>query len=134
MTHLRPMLMSDAEKLLTWKNYQETRRFAIIAKEEISLADHLKWLSDNLKYFRIIEDNGGEPVGAIRITDDKDVSIWIDRNFWGRGIATYVLQHECDRSNWCKIVAGNIGSMRAFIRAGFLPTSFQDGYYIFKKQ
>jgi hypothetical protein len=41
---LRPMTIADADKMLTWKNYPETRQFAIASHEEIKREDHLQWL------------------------------------------------------------------------------------------
>lgn len=129
---LRQMTMDDADKMLEWKNYPESRRFAIASHEEIKKDDHLKWLSDNISGFRVIVKHSGEIVGAIRIKD-YEVSIWIDRVWWKNGIATYILQHHAERGMTCKIVDGNVASMRAFIRAGFLPIAHLDGYYNLKK-
>lgn len=137
MTRLRQMKMSDADKMLEWKNYAETRQFSIVTKDEIKKEDHYKWLADNIHLFQTIDNDRGEPVGAIRI-DNNDVSIWIDRSLWRSGIATFTLQHECNRGMTAKIVAGNIASMRCFIRAGFLPKEFIksdifENHYIFQK-
>lgn len=129
---LRPMTMADAAFMLELKNYPETRQYAITSHDEIKMEDHLKYLEANLQYFKVIEDNVGQPMGVFRLKDNE-VSIWIKKELWKMGIATYVLQHETDRSMFARIVAGNISSMRAFIRAGFLPKSFQDNYYIFKR-
>ncbi len=129
---LRPMEMKDADFMLSLKNDPDTRKFAIQTHDEISKESHYKWLADNLQYFRVIEDRDGKLMGAIRI-QDKEVSIWVDKEFRKMGIATYVLQHECDRSMFAKIVEGNVASMRCFIRAGFEPYSHQGWYYIFKK-
>jgi RimJ/RimL family protein N-acetyltransferase len=129
---LRLMTMADADFMLMLKNYPETREFAIATHDEVSKEAHYKWLPDNLQYFRIIEDNEGKSMGAFRV-QEKEVSIWIAREYWKQGIATFVLQRHTDKSMFCKIVAGNIASLRCFIRAGFLPKSFQNGYYIFQK-
>ncbi len=128
--------MEDADFMLSLKNDEQTRRFSIVSQEIIKREDHLKWLEENIQYFRIIEDREEKLVGAIRI-QNNEVSIWIAREYWKMGIATFVLQHECDRSHYCKIVEGNIGSMKVFIRAGFLPVEYisvnKPAYYIFKK-
>ena len=128
---LRPMLMTDADDMLRWKNYDETRAFAIETHEAISAEDHYRWLEKNLEYFQIIHDDTNT-VGAIRIKD-YEISVWVDRNFWKQGIATYILQHVSKKGMTAKIVPANIASMRAFIRAGFEPISFHETYYTFKK-
>jgi len=129
---LRKMTMSDADFMLQLKNYPETRKFSLVTPFEIKKEDHYAYLENNLQHFQVIEDNAGEPVGVLRIRDNE-VSIWIDKQCWSRGVATYILQHQCDRNMFAKIVEGNIASMRCFIRAGFLPKSFQDNYYIFQR-
>lgn len=147
---LRQMLITDADFMLKLKNYPETRQFAIATHEAISAEDHYRWLENNLEYFKIIEDGSilknddMARVGAIRI-QDNEISIWVDKEFWKRGIATYILQHVSQRGMTAKIVCSNIASLKAFIRAGFEPTSYivenretewsemTPAYYIFKK-
>lgn len=148
---LRPMTMADADKMLEWKNYPETRQFAIASHDEIKKEDHYKWLENNLQYFQIIYSSGymgvkrGDPIppdfisgeiitiyGAIRI-QDNEISIWIDRKFRDEGIATDIIEYVSQKGMIAKIVEGNIASMKAFIRAGFEPVSYQNDYYVFKK-
>ena len=131
---LRKMTMTDADKMLEWKNYSETRQFAIVAKEEIKKEDHLAWLKDNIQYFQVIELSveTGEPCGAVRIKDNE-ISIWIDRKFWGKGVASYILDEVSEVGMTAKIVEGNVGSMRAFIKADFKPISYHKNYYIFQR-
>lgn len=127
---LRPMTWVDADFMWKLKNYPETRKFAIASHDEIKREDHYKWLEKNIQYFQIIEVHEGV-CGAVRVRDNE-VSIWIDRKHWGKGIATYTLQTIAKRGMMCKIVDGNIGSMRAFVRAGFTPIKYIDNYYIFQ--
>jgi len=128
------MTMADSDKMLEWKNYSETRQFAIQSHDEIKREDHLKWLEKNLQYFQVIEAfNGKEMVGAIRI-QDGEVSIWVDREFRKCKVATGILITGTNYGMTAKIVDGNVGSMRAFIRAGFLPIDHVDNYYTLKKQ
>lgn len=144
---LRPMTMDDADFMLELKNYPETRKNAIASQDEIKKEDHYKWLPENLKYFSIIykEETGivtlVDDIGAIRI-QDNEISIWIDREHWGKGIASTILSQVATPGMTAKIVAENIGSMNAFIKAGFRPVGFrrerdslyeQFIYYIFKK-
>lgn len=131
MIKLRKMTMEDADLLLSWKNYPETREFAIVSHEIIERENHLKWLEKNIQYFQIIEETGVE-CGAIRI-QDNEISIWIDRELWGLGYAQDAINLASQKGYTAKIVAGNIASMRCFIKCGYLPISFQDGYFIFQK-
>lgn len=127
----RPMTMADADKMLEWKNYSETRQYAILHNNEIKKEDHYEWLRDWLHEFQVI-DNDGELCGAIRI-HNKEVSVWIDRKYRNQGLASMFLKSLSQYGIISRIVAGNIASIRTFINAGFKPISFQDNYYIFQK-
>lgn len=128
---LRPMTMADADKMFEWKNDPKTREFAILTNAEIKKEDHYRWLENNLQYFQIIE--GHEDVcGAVRI-QNYEISIWIDRKHWGKGIATYIIDKVSETGMTAKIVNGNIGSLRAFIRASFEPIGYKENYYIFQR-
>jgi Acetyltransferases, including N-acetylases of ribosomal proteins len=134
--NLRPMTIADAEKMLEWKNYPETRQFAIQSHEEIKREDHIKWLEDNVQYFDVIEFyieplNTTVKAGAIRIFEGE-ISIWIDRAFRGKGVATRAIKKLAEADMVAKIVDGNVGSLRAFIKAGFLPVEHIDNYYLLK--
>ena len=121
------MTIEDAGFLLKLKNYPETRRFAIATHDEIKKEAHYKWLESNIQYFQIAEG-----IAVVRI-QDGEISIWVERSHWGKGIATFILDILSEKDMTSKIVSGNIASMRCFINAGFKPTTYTDGYYIFKK-
>lgn len=146
---LRPMTMEDADKMLEWKNYPETRKFAITSHDEIKKEDHYRWLEKNLQYFSIIrEHEGGVSLGAIRM-QNQEISIWVDQAFRNQGIAKKTLKLISAPGMTAKIVEGNLPSMRAFIFAGFSPVEYVSAhtplskemeaaymapaYYIFKK-
>lgn len=131
---LQRMTMADADKMLEWKNYEETRKFAIVSQEEIKREDHIKWLEKNIQYFHVVLQ-GEDVVGAVRL-QDNEVSVWIDRRFRGQGLVTQAVKSVSRIGTTAKIVEGNIASMKTFIRCGFLPEEYVQGeinYYIFKK-
>lgn len=125
------MKMADALQMLEWKNYPETRKFTIATHKKIKEKDHFRWLEKNVQYFRIIEDMG-VACGAMRI-QDKEISVWIDREVWGVGYARDAINKVAKKGYTAKIVEGHIKSMRLFIKCGFKPISYQHGYYIFQK-
>ena len=127
---LRPMTMLDSHQMFEWKNYPETRKFAIVSQDEIKFDDHVNWLKDNIQYFRIILEKD-KVLGAVRVKDNE-ISIWIDKAFWGQGLATKIIKKVSKKGFTAKIVVGNIASMRCFIKAEYLPVSYQDGYFIFQ--
>ncbi len=135
---LRPLTKYDADFLLELKNYDETIRFAISTKSKIKKKNHYKYLRDNSRYFSMICTENRESIGVVRV-QDNEISIWIDRKFWGLGVATKVIKQIAKKGMTAKIVEGNIRSMRAFIKAGFVPVSYNStanystNYYTFKK-
>lgn len=126
---LRPMTMQDADKMLEWKNYPETRQFAIHSHFIIKRENHIKWLSKNLQYFKVINDRQG----AIRV-QNKEVSIWVDRAFRENGLATEAVKKVSKHGMTAKIVDGNVSSMRCFIKCGYIPVSHEYNYYILQCQ
>ena len=125
--NLRPMTMEDADIMLEWKNYPETRSFTIATNQVIRREDHIKYLEKNIQYFQIIRVEG-EIIGAVRI-QNNELAIWIDRKFWGRGLATEAIKLASVKGMTAKIVDRNINSIRAFINAGYKPIKFMNGNY-----
>ncbi len=129
---IRPMTMDDSDFMLELKNDPQTRQFAIVSHDEIKMEDHIKWLEKNLMWFSVIESYSGTRIGAFRYFG-YEVSIWIVKEFRGLGVAERALKVMKYPVMMAKIVDGNISSMRAFIKAGFLPTSHVDNFYILHK-
>lgn len=145
---LRPMTMEDAKDMFRWKNDPQTREFAIKTQDEITWASHYTWLEKNVHLFQVIEEVGNRKIGAVRIEDitispppgyiklvngpELEISIWIDEKFRKCGWGTEAIKKVRKHYMTAKIVVGNIPSMRAFIKAGFLPDKLVDNkYYIF---
>src|SRR5215472_10776697 len=130
---LRPMLMSDADFMLELKNYPETMANSIVTKTPVSKEKHYIWLETYLKYFQVIYSDE-HTYGAVRI-NGNEISIWIDRKYWGKGIATFIINMVSEKGMIAKIAEENIPSMRAFINAGFKPVAYDKvlGFYTYKK-
>lgn len=80
----------------------------------------------------------GELVGsaAAFVMDGRlEVTYWVDRAVWGRGIATralaLLLDLVPDRPIYARAASDNLGSLKVLARAGFVPvgteTSFAPG-------
>ena len=73
---LRPAELEDAERLLQWRNDEQTRS-ASHDTEIVSFEDHLRWLvrtleNPNRRLFVAVVD--GTPVGTVRA--DLDCGVW----------------------------------------------------------
>ncbi len=70
---------------------------------------------------------GGEVVGHLGAFDregDREVTYWLDRACWGRGVATAALrqlfQLETQRPLHARVVADNVASQRVLTKCGFI--------------
>lgn len=132
---LRPMLMSDADFMLSLKNDPDTRHFALLTSEEIKREDHIKFLEKNIDQFQVIENDYDIPVGALRI-HNNEISIWVDKKYRERRYAFLALKEVSQPGMTAKVVIGNLPSMRLFAKLGFLPIGLQQvplDHYILQK-
>lgn len=123
--------MEDANFLFKLKNNLTMRRWAVKTHARILKRDHMIWLKGNIHTIQIVED-GGVPLGMLRVTDDKEVSINLAPEARGRGVGTMVLDNWCPKGVWAKIVDGNVPSMRVFLKTGFEIVDHEKNYYILK--
>lgn len=151
--YLRKLELTDVtEDYLSWMNDYETvkyteSRFMQHSKE--SLIQFVKNAnnSGNNYFFAIIDKKSGKHIGNIKIGNINsyhrfgDIGLIIgDKNFWGKGVATTAIKLCVDiafkqlRLN--RLSAGiydlNIGSIKAFEKAGFVQESCEKSKYIFE--
>jgi [ribosomal protein S5]-alanine N-acetyltransferase len=93
-----------------------------------------KFLTDPTKNTRTIKVND-TIVGSIAkfvIEKDAEITYWIDRNFWGRGIATtalkYFLQIEQTRPIYARTAFDNFGSQKVLEKCGFVKIGKDKGF------
>lgn len=63
---------------------------------------------------------------------EPEVSYWIGREFWGKGIATAALRAflelQTTRPLYARVVHDNVGSIRVLEKCGFVQTGRDEGY------
>src|SRR4051794_14212231 len=75
--------------------------------------------------FRVIDVDGAiaGTIGSFRIDDRPEVTFWVDRNQWGKGIAGAALQivlaETAERPLYARAASDNVGSLRVLEKAGF---------------
>ena len=97
-------------------------------------------LSDPACVARTIELDGAVAgnIGSFDFQGRREVGYWIDRAFWGRGVATRalaaLLQQETTRPLFAGVISHNVGSMRVLEKCGFARTGevSEDGHLIFR--
>ena len=62
-------------------------------------------------------------IGAFRIDNQPEVTYWVDRTQWGKGIASAALQillaETAERPLYARAASDNVGSLRVLEKAGF---------------
>ncbi|MPY56440.1 GNAT family N-acetyltransferase [Streptomyces spongiae] len=82
----------------------------------------------------VVGENG-EIVGHAAVfgpPEEREVTYWIGREFWGRGAATAALRElldvVADRPLYARAAADNGGSIRVLQKAGFVVTHNERGF------
>ncbi|MET9447695.1 GNAT family N-acetyltransferase [Streptomyces cinerochromogenes] len=77
----------------------------------------------------------GEVVGTASVygvAGEREVTYWIDRAYWGRGVATAALRallaEVPERPLYARAAADNAGSLRVLEKCGFRETARAHGY------
>ena len=71
-------------------------------------------------------------IAKFEIEGDAEITYWIDKNFWGKGIATTALQQllaiENKRPIFGRVAFDNFGSQRVLVKCGFVKTGTDKGF------
>jgi len=77
----------------------------------------------------VVTEDGGfaGTVGAFTVDGDREVTYWIARHAWGRGVATEALRllvaRQPERPLYARVAAHNAGSIAVLERNGFTEVS-----------
>jgi RimJ/RimL family protein N-acetyltransferase len=83
---------------------------------------------------RVIEVDGAVAgtIASFRIDDQLEVTYWVDRSHWGKGIASAALQmllaETAERPVFARAASDNVGSLRVLEKAGFRRIGVDRGY------
>lgn len=130
---LRKATLADADIMFAWRNAPETRKY-FFDPRPIDKFKHIDWLSNSLtmttRYLLIAEINQ-KPIGVLRydlIDSTAEIDIYLNPELSGKGFGTLILKAGVAwaKANYlpaktlkAKVIADNIGSRRAFEKAGF---------------
>jgi RimJ/RimL family protein N-acetyltransferase len=89
--------------------------------------------SPSVSQWVVTEDGGfAGTIAAFDIESDREVTYWIARHAWGRGVATAALRmlisREATRPLFARAAASNTGSIRVLTNAGFTEVSRMTSY------
>lgn len=136
---LRPTTVADLPQLFTFQlDPEATYLAAFMAKDA---ADRSAYLA---KYTRLLEDPtvnnqtilvNDTIAGSIAkfiMHGDAEITYWIDKAWWGKGVATTALQQflsiEQSRPLFGRTAFDNFGSQRVLEKCGFIKTGTDKGF------
>ena len=136
---LRPTDHADLDFLFQFQLNKEARYLAaFIGEDSMDKAAYLK------KYTRLLSDPtvnnqtimlANTIIGSVAsfVQDgNRELTYWIDRNHWGKGVATAALQQflrtELFRPIYGRVACDNIGSQKVLKRCGFLKIGTANDY------
>jgi RimJ/RimL family protein N-acetyltransferase len=136
---LRQTVIDDLEFFFRFQLDKEANNLAAFTSKDPTdksayLTKHTKLLSDpTINNQTIIVDN--IIVGSIakfEMEGDAEITYWIDRNFWGKGIATTALKNfltiENTRPIFGRVAFDNFGSQRVLEKCGFKKIGKDKGF------
>ena len=90
--------------------------------------------ADTSVSYRVIDVDGAVAgtIGSFRIDDKPEVTYWVDRTLWGRGVASAALQivlaETAERPLYARAASDNLGSLRVLEKAGFRRVGVNRGF------
>ena len=94
----------------------------------------LRLRADTSVSFRVIDVDGAAAgtIGSFRIDDQPEVTYWVDRMLWGKGVASAALQillaETAERPLFARAASDNLGSLRVLEKAGFRRIGVNRGF------
>jgi len=136
---LRPVEDRDIDAIYQQVTDPESVRMAAFTAEDQTdrgaFLDRISRLrADASVSFRVIDVDGAiaGTIGSFRIDDRPEVTFWVDRNQWGKGIAGAALQivlaETAERPLYARAASDNVGSLRVLEKAGFRRVGVDRGF------
>jgi len=136
---LRPTEIADLEQLFIFQLDEEANYLAAFTPKDPSdktayLEKYTKLINDpEINNQTILLDN--EIIGSIakfEIEGDAEITYWIDKKFWGRGVATTALKKllaiEKVRPIFGRVAFDNFGSQKVLEKCGFVKVGSDKGF------
>jgi RimJ/RimL family protein N-acetyltransferase len=134
---LRPVHDSDLPVFYRQMNDPEALRMAAFTPEDPAdwsqFEDHWKRVRSSALVRTVLTD--GDVVGHAAVygePGEREVTYWVDRAYWGKGIATAALRallaEVPERPLYARAAADNAGSLRVLEKCGFRVTAHASGF------
>ncbi len=120
-------LDKEANYLAAFTSKDPNDKVAYIEKYTKFLTD----LTINMRTIKV----GNEIAGSISkfiMEGDAEITYWIDKNFWGKGVATTALKKfltiENTRPIFARVAFDNFGSQKVLEKCGFIKVGTDKGF------
>ena len=136
---LRATVINDLEALFTFQLDREANYLAAFTSldptdKSAYISKHSKFLNDpSINNQTILVDNiiAGS-IAKFVIEGDAEITYWIDRNFWGKGVAKNALKTfltiEKARPLFGRVAFDNYGSQKVIEKCGFVRVGSDTGF------
>ncbi|WP_347216201.1 GNAT family N-acetyltransferase [Chryseobacterium sp.] len=136
---LRPTTVDDLDILFQFQLDDEGRHLAAFTSldstnKEAYLAKYTRFLNDpTINNQTIIVDDGiAGSIAKFIMEGDTEITYWIDKSFWGKGVATTALKEfltlETSRPIFGRVAFDNFGSQKVLEHCGFIKTGTDKGF------
>lgn len=136
---LRPSKVEDLDYFFNFQLNKEAAYLAAFTSKDSNdrstyLARHTKLLKEPTVNNQTIlyGNNIAGSISKFEMEGEAEITYWIDRNFWHRGIATGALKNfleiEITRPLFARVAYDNIGSQKVLEKCGFLQIGTDKGF------
>jgi RimJ/RimL family protein N-acetyltransferase len=136
---VRPLEDQDLDILFQqWTDPESIRMAAFTTEDQTDRRAFLDRTSrlraDTSVSHRVIDVDGAVAgtIGSFHIDDQLEVTYWVDRAQWGKGIASAALQillaETAERPVYARAASDNVGSLRVLEKAGFRRVGVNRGF------
>jgi len=136
---LRPLEDGDLDAIFRQVTDPESIRMAAFTAADQSdrraFLDRMARIrADPSNVNRVIDVDGAiaGTIASFTIDDRREVTYWVDRTQWGKGIASAALQillaETAERPVYARAASDNVGSLRVLEKAGFRRVGVDRGF------
>jgi RimJ/RimL family protein N-acetyltransferase len=136
---LRPVEDGDLDAIYRQVTDPESIRMAAFTPadqtDRSAFLDRMNRLrTDTSLVFLVIDVDGAVAgtIGSFRLDDKHEVTYWVDRLQWGKGIASAALRillaETAERPLYGRAASDNVGSLRVLEKAGFRRVGVDRGF------
>jgi RimJ/RimL family protein N-acetyltransferase len=136
---LRPVEDRDLDALYRqWTDPESIRMAAFTPESQADRDAFVERMSrlraDTSIVHRVIDVDGAVAgtIGSFHIGGEREVTYWVDRSYWGRGVASAALQlllaEIAERPIFGRAASDNVASLRVLEKAGFRRIGVDRGY------